>query len=101
VALGEVNVDKMLRSITAKQLAWWEAYASLEPLDGGTTKIIQQLALVAQVLANVNRGEGQSAYKLDDFILKYEESGEEKPKQTDADKIHIFKVLEAAFSKSA
>lgn len=33
VRLGRVNVNQMLRSITAKQFAEWEAYARLEPFD--------------------------------------------------------------------
>lgn len=98
-----VDVDKMLRSITAKQLAWWEAYASLEPFEGNAVRLIYQIAQVAQILVNVNRNpDKQPAAKLEDLILPFgdPEDRPQKPKQTNEEKISIFRALEAAFSSA-
>lgn len=35
------------------------------------------MASIAQVIANVNRGKNQSAFKVSDFIINYEKSYDE------------------------
>lgn len=71
VKLGRVNVDAMLRSLTAKQFQAWEHYAQLEPFD--ETRADYRAASIVQVIANVNRGKNQAAYTLQDGLLRFGE----------------------------
>lgn len=66
----------MLRSITGRQLLTWEVYDSLEPF--GELRADYRAATIACVIANVNRGKGQKAFTLEDFVLKF---GEAAPKK--------------------
>lgn len=90
VRLGRVNVDAMLRYITAKQFAEWEAYAQLDPFD--ELRADSRAALIAQVLANIHRGKGQRAYMLKDFLLKFGEL-EKVRRQTPEEQFNILKLL--------
>jgi len=54
------------------------AFASLEPF--GSEAYYIGHAIVAQVIANVNREKGKKAYKLEDFMPKF---GEEKPQSAE------------------
>lgn len=70
----------MLRRLTARQFREWARFAEVEPFSfDGQARVVLMLAQVAQVIANVNRGKGQKAYSLQDFMLKFHEG--EKPKQ--------------------
>jgi len=52
------------------------AYDLVEPF--GAYRADVRSAIVAQVIANVNRGKGQSAYKVDDFMPKFQVPGGEE-----------------------
>lgn len=100
VRLGRVNVDAMLRSLTAKQYAAWEHYAQLEPFD--EERADYRAASIVQTLANINRPAKSKPYKLVDFLLQFEGSPKrEKPKQTWAEQEAIFKLLAAGFRAEA
>jgi hypothetical protein len=64
---GELDVDKMLRRHTAKWFRDWEHYYALEPF--GEVMLTKQIALIAQMLYNINRGKDQKALPLEDFVL--------------------------------
>jgi hypothetical protein len=95
VRLGRVNVDAMLRSLTAKQFAEWQAYARLEPF--GETRadwraasiskaIFDQTQKLTDTLFAVNGAEKSKrpkmvATKLDDFLLTWKEAESTPPKE--------------------
>ncbi len=52
------------------ELSEWQAYSLIEPF--GEARADLRSATIACVIANANRGKGQPAFKLEDFILKFE-----------------------------
>lgn len=62
----------MLDRISSKELSEWNAYSKLEPF--GSEAYYLGFAIVASVIANVNRSKGQSAYKAKDFMPKFEDT---------------------------
>jgi len=97
VRLGCWNVDALLRSLTAKQFHEWMIYAELEPFDEVRGDL--RSALIAATIANVNRGKGQTAYTLQDFLLFKEE---ESPRhQTWQEKKAIAMAICMAYSVPA
>lgn len=95
-----VNVDRMLRNLTAKQFADWERYAQLEPFS--EARADYRAASIVQILANIHRGEKQKLYTLEDFVLKFGEAESAAPKrQTWQEQKSVFQVLAAAYSKPA
>ena len=71
----------MLRSLTARQFAEWEHFVQLEgPL--GEIRQDYRTASILQMLANVNRAAKQKPYTLEDFLLKFGEQDEEKPRRS-------------------
>lgn len=61
----------MLEDIPSRLLTEWIAYSNLEPF--GEERADLRSALIACVVANVNVGKGQKPFKIDDFMLKFEE----------------------------
>ena len=59
---GELNVEAMLRRLTAKQFRMWEIYSELEPF--GELRADYRAASIVQMIYNVNRGEKQKALPL-------------------------------------
>ena len=96
VRLGRVNVDAMLRSLTAKQFMEWEHYAQLEPFN--ELRQDYRIASIVTMLANVNRDPKKPAYKLEDFVLKFEQV---PTKQTWQEKLSIAHAIAVAYSRSA
>ena len=99
VRLGQPNVDKMLRSLTAKQFMEWEEYARLEPFN--ELRADYRTASIVQMLANVNRPKGHKAYTLQDFLLHYELPEAAPRRQTWQEQKAIAKAICMAFSKRA
>ena len=78
--MGRVNVDAMLRSLTAAQFQEWLAYASVEPFDEVRGDL--RAAQIVQMLLAVNMD--QKKHKLpglDELLLQFEDVPR-KPKQT-------------------
>lgn len=76
--MGRLDVHQMLREMSAKQFREWEIYAELEPFS--EKRADYRAASIVQMLANVNRSSKRSPYKLEDFVLKFDqESKETKP----------------------
>jgi hypothetical protein len=82
----------MLATTSSRELSEYMAYDRLSPI--GDERADLRSALIATVLANVNRDpKKQRAFKLDDFLLRFEE----KPAQTADEMLRIAEVITAAF----
>lgn len=95
---GEVNVDALLRRITAKQFRIWEAYFALEPF--GEIRADYRAASICQMLANVNRSEKTKPYKLEDFLLQFEGDDKKKPQSTVHEKLTVMTVIARAWNQA-
>jgi hypothetical protein len=82
----------MLKRIPARMLLEWMAFYSLEPFGGDTAYLGH--AITASTVANVNRGKGKKAFKVDDFMPKFER----KKPQTAEEQIHYAAMITAAMS---
>lgn len=61
----------MLARVSARELSEWEAYEGLAgPI--GAERFDHLFAMLASVIANVNRGKGQRPYKGEQFMPKWE-----------------------------
>ena len=97
VKLGRVNVDAMLRSITARQFMEWMAYARLEPFD--EVRADYRAASICALLANINRGAKQKAYTIEDFLLKFDRT--KTRRQTAQEQEQIARAIVLAFNSGA
>lgn len=85
--LGRVDVDNMLRSLTAKQFMEWQAYAALEPFD--EVRADYRMAALKKTLHDflgpiayaVGVRDIRTTSKLKDFLLTFGEGEEEKEEQ--------------------
>ncbi len=93
VRLGRVNVDAMLRSLTAKQFFEWEAYARMEPFS--EVRADYRAASIRAMIHNVNVEEKYQK-DIDHFLLKWKD--EATPKQSWQDKKAIAMAICAAWS---
>jgi hypothetical protein len=116
VRLGRVNVDRMLRSLTAKQFAEWQAYARLEPFterleDWRTAYLAKTMFDLNQRLVDtlfavngVEKGKRPKVVKteLKDFLLEWAEatigSPVKKKKQTWQEQLAIVQMIVHAHS---
>jgi hypothetical protein len=97
---GEIDVDGMLRHLTAKQFFGWQAYYELEPSED--VKADYRAASIVQILYNVNRGKNERPIKLHECLVKFKEAEAalaERPKrkQTQQEQVAILKMLAAAY----
>lgn len=60
----------MLARLDSAELAEWEAFDRLEPLDHGLRAELAA-AIVTQTAANLHRGENAAPYVLDDFRIDW------------------------------
>jgi hypothetical protein len=85
----------MLREQSGKQFFEWQAYAELEPFserraDYRTASIVKALWDIAR-----DTKKHPSAFKLDDFVLNFEEATKKKP-QTPEQQKSILMLITAA-----
>ena len=80
-----------MRSLTAKQFRAWEIVNELDPFT--EERDDYRFASIVQMLFNINRGKGQKALPLGDFVLKW--APEEKQKQTPEQQFAMLKILAA------
>jgi len=88
--LGQPNVDAMLDGLTQEQLFEWMAYGQVEPF--GEERADLRSAIIACVFANAHRGKGQKAFKVSDFMPKFDK----KKPQTWQQMKQTFKAFAAA-----
>ena len=60
----------MLQRMSSSELSEWAAYYSLEPFGGGVQFLGH--AITASTLANIHRPKGHRAYKIEEFMPKFE-----------------------------
>lgn len=95
---GEWDVGKIERGLTAKGFMAWEHYAQLEPF--GEMRADIRIALLCQLIANVNRGPKQRPYELKDFLLDF--SGErEQQGHSRETQISVIRAIAMAYSLPA
>ncbi len=66
----------MLAEMTSQQFAEWLAYSRLEPW--GEERADLRMGIVAQTIANANRGKNQKPYKPQDFMPSFEPVSDEE-----------------------
>lgn len=96
VKLGRVNVDAMLRELTAKQFMEWEAYARMEPFNELRDDF--RAARICEVIWNVAVASKEHQRPIQDFLLKWKQVAEVNKKQTWEDKLAIAYAICASYS---
>jgi hypothetical protein len=77
-----MTVRGLLSQIDARELKEWQIFSMIEPF--GEERQDLRSAMVCATLANVNRGKNQPAYKLDDFMLRFDPKPEQSPDEMKA-----------------
>jgi len=78
--LGHIDVDRMLRQISIRQLNEWRAYADLEPFDEERADL--RAASIVQALVNPHRRKGSPPVALKDCVLRFGDEEATTPVQT-------------------
>ena len=90
---GNINVDAMLRRITARQFRTWQHYYGLEPF--GEMRADKRAASIERMIFNTAVVEDSRVMDLDRFGLQFEENEKSKTKkapQTFEEQIAIAKI---------
>jgi NAD-dependent DNA ligase len=96
---GTTDVTGMLRRMTAKQLQAWVHFAEIEPFTfDRELRADYRAASIVQVIANVNRGKGQRPYKIDDFVIRFDDDYKPTRKQTWQEQQKIAYLIAAAYN---
>lgn len=64
------SVKELLSRVGSKELSEWIAYYRLDPF--GQERADMRAAVVASIIANVNRDKKQKPYTMMDFMLNFE-----------------------------
>lgn len=67
--LGHVDVDRMLKQISTRQLSEWRAYADLEPFDEERADL--RAASIVQALLFCHRKKGAAVIPLNKLVLRF------------------------------
>ena len=68
IQVGRVDVDALLESLTYRAWLEWIAYFEREPW--GEARADERSAIVASVVYNMNRGRGNPARPMKDFMAR-------------------------------
>lgn len=99
VKLGVVNVDKMLRSLTAKQFIEWEMYATIEPFS--EKRADYRAASIVMSIVNANRRKKDKPITLEDAMLRFDApDAPQRGKQPWQQKKAIAQAIVMAYGKS-
>lgn len=78
--------------MSSAELTYWRAYNKIEPF--GSERDELHTALLAQMQANSNRGKGQKAHKLEDFMIIQKRNEEARKGIVNPDReLEIFRML--------
>ena len=89
---GRLNVDAMLRSLTAKQFLEWEAFLMLEPWTlESELKADYRAASICQRIYNSQVTKKQDLKDLSHFLLKWDQ--EEKKEKSPEEIFNIAKLM--------
>lgn len=86
----------MMERMSAEEFLEWMAFDRIEPFGDRRTDL--NFALIRTQMANMMRSKDQPAYKLDEFMLRFDHDPD-KPKQTPERILSIMKMLAAASKK--
>jgi len=64
-----IPIRELQRRMDAAEFASWAAFQTIEPIRDARGDF--NTALIAQTIANVNRGKGQRPYTIEDFTPRY------------------------------
>lgn len=79
--------------MSSREFGEWMAYSAIEPF--GEPRADLRAALVAKVIADVNRGKNTPPYKLEDFMLRFDI---EPTTQSDDDMLQQAQLANAAYN---
>ena len=65
--MGEIDPYAMIEDLPASLLAEWRAFYECDPW--GEQRADSRVAVLSALTANMNRGKGQKAYEIRDFLL--------------------------------
>ena len=82
-----MTVAELLNRISSREITEWMAFGQLEPF--GSDAGFLGHAITSKTIADVNRGKGQKAYKVSDFMPNLGE----KKKQTVDEMIQFAQVV--------
>ena len=93
-----MNVDGLLRGLTARQFLEWEAYAELEPF--GEIRADYRAASIARTVAEVNRDPKKRSepFEIEDFLLRFRDEAGRRREQTWQEMKTIAHLIVAAYS---
>jgi hypothetical protein len=74
MALGGMTRDELMQRISSRELTEWQIFESKEPFGLMASYIGH--AITASTVANVNRKKNQKAYKVGDFMPKFEKQAQ-------------------------
>ncbi len=79
MAVGQVDVDALLSSISSRQLTEWMAYDQLEPF--GERRADLRMAILASLIANANRDpdKRREPFSPADFMPRFESEPQAQP----------------------
>jgi hypothetical protein len=90
--LGIWNVDALALHISSKQLAEWMAYYRIEPW--GEERGDLRSAMVASIIANVNRKKGAKPFRPIDFMPYFAEERDQMDRKALNDElVATFKAM--------
>ena len=89
LAAGRLDIDRALSEISAKDVAWWEAF---EEVDGpiGEQRADLRAGIIAASIVNMLRDRKSTAAKPIDFM-----PFAERPQQTQDQMLNVFKMFAA------
>ena len=61
-----MSVEKLERTVSARELAEWEAFDSIDPIGDERGDLL--MGILASLMANMNRKKGSKAYRPSDFM---------------------------------
>ena len=82
-----MTVSELLGRISSRELSEWMAFSQLEPF--GAEAGFLGHAITASTVANVNRGKGQKAFEVSDFMPAFKD----KKAQTVEEMLQIIQVV--------
>lgn len=91
----------MLEQLSVRQIAEWEAYLRIDPLQGYKEDV--RFALMAQVITNLmisaHGKKGSKMVDMNDFLIDWDFGGKAEEKQTPEQMKEILMALAASVNK--
>lgn len=85
------TVRELQARMDSAEFTEWQAFDALEPI--GERRADLRMALLCQLIANINRDPKRAAYSINDFLLFREPAVPADPEEVDANLRLIFEPL--------